>query len=179
MYDLFRYILTPIFLPYLPVDIQKYLPQNIRVSPTIHDCPKNVTIAIDDLAVQFMARESGSESSRELSKYLTVARHSGHNIFLTIQNTAMMDISFLRPKDFVWIQKTTMLAGKQLVHERDDVMQELYAGHLQIMESIPNSYIMRYALVHDPAVFVHISLPEYWNESLGRPYEHYYKGLVI
>lgn len=179
MYYLFELLKEKVYLPYLPESLNQFLPSYICVVPQIRDVPHDSVLGLDDLGIHFLARDSGTETSKLISKYLTICRQSGHNIFLAIQNAALLDVNFFRSKEFFIFQKTTRFAGRLILHEREENKDFLYYGHLHLLQNIPLAFLKYYSYIFDFNVFFRVGLPSFWNPILSVPYRDYYRSMNI
>jgi len=89
-------------IAYVGVKInKKLLPDWIQSYSTIDEVPNGYLIILDELAIQYNARESSDKKNITLGQLLSIARHKDLSVIAITQDPNMGDINVWRLKDMI------------------------------------------------------------------------------
>ena len=125
--------------------------------------PNDALTIIDEASVQFFNATSRSEKI-DVIRLLPVIRHSNQSFIVITQNTAIMDINFLRMADSIIFKSPSILQSiSEGKYERIRISETL--------SSIAPKKISNYLFYNDKYLLLpSYPLPLWWKESFSTPY---------
>jgi len=111
----------------LPEDAHSQLPPNIGVVSRVENAPFGSAILVDEAAIEFPARTSGSEKNRKLLEVISLARQRNQIIIFISQDTSYIDINILRGLSSLIIKEPAPLQEK---FERCEVKESINKARL-------------------------------------------------
>ncbi len=125
--------------------------------------PNDALTIIDEASVQFFNATSRSEKL-DVIRLLPVIRHSNQSFIVITQNTALMDVNFLRTAD-------------SIIFKTPSILQSISEGHYEririseVLSTITPRKISSYLFYNDKhLLLLDYSLPLWWKQSYSTPY---------
>lgn len=126
-------------------------------------------VFLDDMAIHFLSRSSGSGPAKDFISMLTIGRHQGHRYIITCQNSILSDKGLFESLDQYSLR--CRMTATQTLTEREEY-QDLQKSVNRILESVPVPDDARRGLCYCPETDEILIFPNwpYMSNALSTPY---------
>lgn len=138
------------------------LPEWIGHSKSVEEVPNNSLLIIDEAALEYGARQSMSEKSKDLAAVLPILRHKDQSAIFITQNTGLSDVNLVRLVDSIMIKKPSLL---QVKTERS-AMKQLLETAQSALQGRDKGFA--YLIANEQENLIQTPLPSFWTTRISK-----------